>query len=124
MILEHAVLQVKPGTQAEFTDTFDRARAIIEAAEGFNSLLLLPCVEDETRYLLLVEWEHLEDHTEGFRGSPAYERVEDAAPSLLRPLPRGRSLPPARPRRGLSQVGSRGPPAAWEDGRTPLTWKD
>jgi len=37
VILEHAVLQVKPGTQAEFTDTYDRARAIIEAAEGFNS---------------------------------------------------------------------------------------
>ena len=33
MILEHAVLQVKPGTQAEFTDTFDRARA-----EGVASL--------------------------------------------------------------------------------------
>jgi heme-degrading monooxygenase HmoA len=72
MILEHAVLQVKPGTQGEFTEAFDRARSIIEAAKGFNSLLLLPCVEDETRYLLLVEWKHLEDHTEGFRWSAEY----------------------------------------------------
>jgi heme-degrading monooxygenase HmoA len=87
VILEHAVLQVKPGTQAEFTDTFDRARAIIEAAEGFNSLLLLPCVEDETRYLLLVEWEHLEDHTEGFRGSPAYEEWKTLLHHFYDPFP-------------------------------------
>ena len=124
MILEHAVLQVKPGTQAEFTDTFDRARAIIEAAEGFNSLLLLPCVEDETRYLLLVEWEHLEDHTEGFRGSPAYEEWKTLLHHFYDPFPEVDHYPLPDLDERLSPAGSRGPRAAWEDGRTPLTWKD
>ena len=87
MILEHAVLQVKPGTQTEFTEAFDRARTIIEAAKGFNSLLLLPCVEDETRYLLLVEWEQLEDHTDGFRGSPEYQEWNALLHHFYEPFP-------------------------------------
>jgi len=40
---------------------------------GFRSLRLSRCVERPSRYLLLVEWRELEDHTEGFRGSPEYE---------------------------------------------------
>jgi heme-degrading monooxygenase HmoA len=40
---------------------------------GFRSLRLSRCVERPNRYLLLVEWRRLEDHTEGFRNSPEYE---------------------------------------------------
>jgi heme-degrading monooxygenase HmoA len=36
-------------------------------------LQLQRCLENESRYLLLVGWETLSDHLEGFRGSPAYE---------------------------------------------------
>ena len=50
------------------------AKDIIAAGPGFASLRVERCVEHPSRFLLLVEWEHLEDHTEGFRGSAAYER--------------------------------------------------
>lgn len=40
---------------------------------GFTSIRLCRCIERPSRYLLLVEWQWLEDHTEGFRGSPEYE---------------------------------------------------
>jgi len=32
------------------------------------------CIETRDRYLLLVRWEKLEDHTEGFRGSPLFQQ--------------------------------------------------
>ena len=33
---------------------------------------MLHCVEEASRFLLLVEWERLGDHLEGLRGSPAF----------------------------------------------------
>lgn len=73
MVLEHAVLDVRPGEETSFEPTFAEATAIISASPGFGSLQLLRCLEQPNRYLLLVEWDTLEDHTEGFRGSPAYQ---------------------------------------------------
>jgi heme-degrading monooxygenase HmoA len=72
MILEHAPLDVVPGQEAAFEAAFAQARAIISAMPGFQSLQLSRCLERPSRYLLLVEWDRLEDHTEGFRGSPEY----------------------------------------------------
>jgi heme-degrading monooxygenase HmoA len=72
-MLEHAVLEVIPGRQAAFEADFARAKSIIAASRGFGNLRLSRCVESPGRYLLLVEWDSLEAHTEGFRGSPAYE---------------------------------------------------
>ena len=73
MILEHALLPVRPGQEADFERAFATAKDIIAAVPGFRSLRLSRCLERDNGYLLLVEWDRLEDHTEGFRGSPAYE---------------------------------------------------
>jgi heme-degrading monooxygenase HmoA len=73
MILEQAVLPVRAGRADEFEAAFVQAKPLIAAAPGFRSLTLSRCVERPDAYLLLVEWETLEDHTEGFRGSSAYE---------------------------------------------------
>ena len=73
MILEHAVLQVRPGLADEFRAAFAQASPIIEASPGFRSLRLLACIEDGERFLLLVKWDRLEDHIAGFRGSAAYD---------------------------------------------------
>ena len=73
MVLEHAVLPVSPGQEDAFEQAFQDAKEIIAKSKGFRSLKLSRCVEEESRYLLLVEWESLDDHLEGFRGSPLYE---------------------------------------------------
>jgi heme-degrading monooxygenase HmoA len=67
------VLHVRPGEEASFERAFGQARTIIAAADGFHSLRLLRSAEEPGTYLLLVEWDRIEDHTEGFRGSPQYE---------------------------------------------------
>jgi len=61
-----------PEQAREFEAALAKAREVISAAEGFGSLRLLRGVEAPDRYLLLVEWATLEDHTVGFRGSPAF----------------------------------------------------
>lgn len=80
MILEHA-LDVLPGREREF-QAFDGARPLIARQRGFRSLRLERCLEQPNRYLLLVEWDELEDHTEGFRTSPEYGRWRE----LLHPF--------------------------------------
>jgi heme-degrading monooxygenase HmoA len=87
VILEHALLPVKPGQEADFERAFATARDIISAVPGFRNLTLSRCLERPGGYLLLVEWDRLEDHTEGFRGSPAYEDWRALLHSFYDPFP-------------------------------------
>lgn len=87
MILEHATLDVTPGQEAAFEVAFRRAKAIIAGAEGCSSVVLHRCVEHANRYLLLVEWDRLEDHTDGFRASPAYEEWRELLHHFYDPFP-------------------------------------
>lgn len=73
VIYEHALLNVISGREVEFERAFEEAKAIIAGSPGFRSLRLRRGLEQPSRYLLLVEWDALEDHTIGFRGSPAYD---------------------------------------------------
>ena len=87
MVLEHAVLQVSSGREGEFEQAVSEASSIIAAARGFRSLRLERCVEDRSRYLLLVEWDRLDDHTVGFRGSADYQRWRELLHHFYDPFP-------------------------------------
>lgn len=73
MILEVAILNVVPGQEAAFENAFAEAQAIISAQKGYISHEVRRCIEQKSRYILLVNWETLEDHTEGFRQSEGYQ---------------------------------------------------
>ncbi len=73
MILEVATLDVIPGREREFEAAFATASEIIASIDGYLSHEVQRCVENPSRYLLLVKWQTLEDHTVGFRGSPPYQ---------------------------------------------------
>jgi len=87
VILEHAVLDVARGEEPHFEEAFERAQTIIAAMRGFRSLRLDRCLETPSRYLLLVEWDRLEDHTEGFRGSTAYQEWRRLLHHFYDPFP-------------------------------------
>jgi heme-degrading monooxygenase HmoA/GNAT superfamily N-acetyltransferase len=87
VVLEHALLPVRPGRGGEFETAFEQARSIIAAAPGFRSLRLSRCLERPDVYLLLVEWERVEDHTEGFRGSAGYAEWRRLLHSFYEPFP-------------------------------------
>ncbi len=72
MILEAAILTVKPGWEREFEAAFEKAQDIIAGMSGYVSHQLQRCLEETGRYLLLVNWATLEDHTVGFRESAQY----------------------------------------------------
>ena len=54
---------------------------------GYLSHRVLRCIEADSRYLLLVEWETLEHHTEGFRGSEEYQRWRELLHHFYDPFP-------------------------------------
>ena len=87
MILEHAVLDVVPGEEGRFESAFAEAKAIIAGMPGFRSLRLERCLEVRWRYLLLVEWDTLEHHIEGFRGSPEYQQWRKLLHHFYDPFP-------------------------------------
>ena len=74
MILEVAQLQIKPGEGQSFEKAFPEAEKVLVQAKGRLSHELRRCIETPDRYLLLVRWQTLADHTEGFRGSPLFQQ--------------------------------------------------
>jgi heme-degrading monooxygenase HmoA len=86
-ILECALLDVKPGQSDAFEAAFAKAQAIISASPGYLSHELQRCVENPNRYLLLVRWRRLEDHTEGFRKSAPYQEWKKLLHHFYDPFP-------------------------------------
>lgn len=87
MITEHALLSVRPGMEDAFEKAFDKAKSIVGSMPGFQGLRLSRCIESPATYLLLVEWARLEDHTEGFRGSAAYQEWRRLLHHFYSPFP-------------------------------------
>ncbi len=87
MILEQAVLDVKPGLEREFEAAFAKAERIISTSPGYVSHELKRCIEKTSRYLLLVRWRTLEDHTVGFRQSAPYQEWKKLLHHFYDPFP-------------------------------------
>ena len=87
MVLEHAILPVRPGLEADFESAFGEARPLISGLPGFISLSLSRSVESPHLYLLLVEWDSIEAHTEGFRGSAEYAQWRALLHQFYDPFP-------------------------------------
>ena len=87
MILELARLDVRPGSEAAFEAAFDEARPLMASVPGFLGLELQRGLEAPSRYVLLVRWRTLEDHTEGFRGSPQYQTWKALLHHFYDPFP-------------------------------------
>lgn len=73
MILERALITVKPGQADAFKAAFAKARPSIAGAKGFHKCEMRQGIEHPEDFLLLVWWETLEDHTVGFRESQAFQ---------------------------------------------------
>ncbi|MBA3795213.1 MAG: antibiotic biosynthesis monooxygenase [Rubrobacter sp.] len=94
MILEVAQLDVLPTRTDEFEGAFAEASAIISSAPGYLSHELQRCIETPRQYVLLVRWETLEDHTEGFRGSDGYQEWKRLLHHFYAPFPTVRHFEP------------------------------
>jgi heme-degrading monooxygenase HmoA len=72
MILETALLFVKKGQEVQFEKKFEIASQYISKIQGYLGHSLKKCIEQENKYILLVDWKIIEDHTIGFRQSEHY----------------------------------------------------
>lgn len=87
MILEAAILNIKPGSSTDFEIAFAEAQKIISSMDGYISHQLKKCLEETDKYILLVNWETLEAHTQGFRGSAEYHDWKKLLHHFYEPFP-------------------------------------
>ena len=73
MILEIADIRIAPGQQAAFDEAVQRGlTTVVSRAQGYKGWKVNKGVESPERYVLMIFWETLEDHTEGFRGGDLF----------------------------------------------------
>lgn len=87
MITEIAILHIKQGTGDVFEASFGQAKNIISSMKGYLQHELLQCIEKNDQYILIVRWQTLEDHTEGFRKSAAYQEWKALLHPFYEPFP-------------------------------------
>jgi heme-degrading monooxygenase HmoA len=73
MILEIATIEVLAGKEAELETGVDKARALFNRAKGCRGISLRKGVESPSTYLLMIEWETLENHMVDFRLSDDFQ---------------------------------------------------
>ncbi len=86
-ILETAPLQLRPGSSAEFEKAFAQAQALIAAMPGYRGHELQRCLERPDHYLLLVRWDSVAHHEQGFRQSPEYQQWRALLHHFYEPFP-------------------------------------
>jgi quinol monooxygenase YgiN len=89
MINEIVVIAIDPANARAFEAAVAKAAPLFRAAEGCHSMALERGIEDPAQYRLLVEWETMDHHMIGFRGSDAFQQwralagVYFAAPVIM-----------------------------------------
>jgi quinol monooxygenase YgiN len=72
MITEIAIFQAVPGKEDAFAQGIQQGIEVVKRDARCQAIAVHRCIEDPARFLLVVEWESLEAHTEGFRKSPLF----------------------------------------------------
>ncbi len=73
MVLEIANIIIKQGQNKDFEQRLEQAQEVLMKATGYIKHHFHQCMENERKYVLLIEWESLEAHTVGFRESPLFQ---------------------------------------------------
>lgn len=101
MILEVADIRITPGRQAEFEQAAERGLStIFPQAAGFRGYEVRHSIESPDRYVLLLKWDTLEDHTVGFRASPLYAEWRSLVGEFFAKPPFVEHFVEARPSKG------------------------
>lgn len=87
MVLEAVHLHIKEGQSEAFEYAFKQAVSLVQSIEGYISHELQRCIEQENHYLLLIRWQTLQHHTEGFRLSPQYQQWKQLLHHFYDPFP-------------------------------------
>jgi hypothetical protein len=86
-VLELGIVDVVSGQEDQFEAAFSQAKAIIKGVKGYISHDLQRCIESPGRYLLLIKWQSLEEHTIGFRESAEYQQWKQLLDPFYKSFP-------------------------------------
>jgi heme-degrading monooxygenase HmoA len=78
MVTEIVRQKIHPGQEDAYRQAFEGAKHHLQAAKGYVDHTLQQCIEDPTRFVLMVHWQTYEDHVNGFRGSPPWDQFRAA----------------------------------------------
>jgi heme-degrading monooxygenase HmoA len=87
VILEHALLRVRDGECDAFETAMTQAKLLIAASPGFRGIEVRPAVETPSLYLLLVQWDDVASHRDGFRKSERYAAWRALLHRFYEPMP-------------------------------------
>jgi len=87
MITEIALLNIKKDQSNLFETAFNKAQVIISSMKGYTEHELLKCLEEADKYVLIIRWQTLEDHTEGFRKNKMYHDWRNLLHHFYEPFP-------------------------------------
>ncbi|MCK9898869.1 MULTISPECIES: antibiotic biosynthesis monooxygenase family protein [Parafrankia] len=73
-VVEVARFDVLPGSEEAFADAYLLVRHELVTTPGCRSVRMTRGVESPSRFVLFVDWDSLEAHTETFRGSDRFTR--------------------------------------------------
>ena len=87
MITEIALLHIRENESDLFEQAFYKAEIIISSMKGYMEHELLKCIEEADKYLLIVRWQTIEDHTDGFRKHEKYKEWKNLLHHFYNPFP-------------------------------------
>ena len=73
MIVEYIRYGIPVERRPEFEEAYDEAQAALDASPHCLAWELSHGVEDPDHYVLRIEWDSLDGHEQGFRGSPEFQ---------------------------------------------------
>ena len=96
MIVETAFMTVKEGAEDDFLAALQEAQKFLLQSPGCRGLRVHQGVEQPQTFLLLIEWNTLADHIEGFRESPAFNSWREILGPFFIEVPRVEHWAPAK----------------------------
>ena len=72
MVLEVALIDVRPGEEDAFTIAYRKARQTLATTPGCQSVRMTQGIESPSRFVLLVEWDSIAAHLDNFRATDRF----------------------------------------------------
>lgn len=86
MVLEIAQIFITPGSEEDFLAAYRQGRGLLLEVDGCHSVRMTRGVESPSTFVMIVEWDSVETHVEGFRNTDRWVRWRDLiAPHFDRP---------------------------------------
>jgi heme-degrading monooxygenase HmoA len=74
VVLEIAMLEITPGSENAFEEAYGQVKREVAESPGCRSMRLVRGIESPSRFVLMVEWDSVEAHEQGFRATERFGR--------------------------------------------------